>query len=267
MKTVYSSNYDLIHAFAQRPNDPTFVGRSSGGSVYAEDGKLYSYGRHYVLAEWIDESAVLIDDRGYSVSTAKHIIITRSALSQYRQFFRPNIDPLSLRHKLEILAEKLRKARKPEKYIAEALYRIAAFKDYHEYTGKPYTLPDVAQAFGEDHVEQLRKFREAEAERIRNAAQSFQINFTTYEPFESFRKYVDFDLIRRMKDNPDTVETSQYVRIPYTTALEAFKRYQAQQLSNGQHVAGFTVHEMNPEYIRIGCHRFRIEDLNQFFGA
>lgn len=280
MKTVYSNIDSVIHAFAQHPNDPTFTGRTSGGgNVFAEGGKLYSYGRHYELAKWIDDTTVLIDDRGYSNSTGKHLSKTRHALSQYRQFYTLQADPEHVRHQLQTYRNKLAKARKPEIYINGAVHLIGKHVEYLDYTGKAIdpTLIELIEHFtGEGMKERISADRERieaqqkEKERRRKEYESmYREAFQTYEPFGDYRSRsgAKYDLIRRTKNEPETVETTQNVKTPYVVALEAFKRFKRSELNKGQHVAGFTVHEIEPEYIRIGCHRFLITDLETFFGA
>jgi hypothetical protein len=278
MKTVFSSIDDVIHAYAQRPNDPNTEGRTSGGgNVFFDGGKLYSYGRHYILAEWIDDQTVMIDDRGYSVSTAKHISKTRYALNQYRQFFTTEAKTEIVKQRLESYRQSLAKARKPETYINAATYLIGKHVEYLEYVQNAIdpSLFELIQHFtGEGMKERIEADKERieaqrkEDERKRKEYERlYRDAFMRYEPSGDYRSRskVDYDLIRFKKDEPQTVETSQNVRIPYAVALEAFTRFKGYGLMKGQHVAGFTIHEIAPEFIRIGCHRFRIEDLNQFF--
>jgi hypothetical protein len=140
MKTVFSSNSDCIHAFAQRWQDN---GRSAGGNVFFEGNKLYSYGRHFVLAEFIGGNTVLINDTRYSSSTAKHQSLVRSALSHYERIYESSHNPANVLSTLKGLQRKTERARKPEKYIGEALALIAAHK--YAQTVKP-TLITSEQA-------------------------------------------------------------------------------------------------------------------------
>jgi hypothetical protein len=135
MKTVFSSNSDCIHAFAQRWQDN---GRSAGGNVFFEGNKLYSYGRHFVLAEFIGGNTVLINDTRYSSSTAKHQSLVRSALSHYERIYESSHNPANVLSTLKGLQRKTERARKPEKYIGEALALIAAHK--YAQTVKPHLL-------------------------------------------------------------------------------------------------------------------------------
>jgi hypothetical protein len=277
MRHVFSSSSDTIHAYAQRPNDPTAHGRS--GNVYFEGGKLYSYGRHYVLAEWLDDQTVLIDNQGYSVNTAKHIGQAMHGLSQYQQFFTMDSNPQLIGQQLREYRNKLAKARKPELYTDPATALIGRYVEWLDYSGKAID-PELTELIQHFTGEGIKERIEADKERIeaqrkederkrKEYERLYREAFMSYEPSGDYRSRskVEYDLIRFKKDEPQTVETSQNVRIPYAVALEAFTRFKGYGLMKGQHVAGFTVHEIAPEFIRIGCHRFRIEDLNQFFNV
>ena len=69
MKTVFD-NYDCVHTFAQRTQNE---GRTSNNNIFFEGDKIYSYGYHYELGRFLDDKTILINDKGYSVSTGKHI--------------------------------------------------------------------------------------------------------------------------------------------------------------------------------------------------
>ena len=69
MKTVFT-NSEIVHAFNLQ-DQPT--GRTSNGSMYFEYKKIYSYGSHYLLGEFIDDNTIIINNEGYSVTTSKHI--------------------------------------------------------------------------------------------------------------------------------------------------------------------------------------------------
>jgi hypothetical protein len=277
MKTVYRNASDCIHAYAQRPNDPTVYGRSS--NVYFEGGSLYSYGRHYELAKWIDDTTVLIDNRGYSATTADHIGKAQHALSQYRQFYTLDTDPNHVAQQLRAYRQKLATARKPELYTVPAVSLIGRYVEWLDYTGKTIApeLIELIQHFTSDGMkerieadkERIEAQRKADERKRQENALLFREAFNTYEPWGMYRTAAaaDYDLIRLVENDPTTVETTQYVKTPYSVALEAYTRFKRSELNKGEHVAGYTVHAIEPEYIRIGCHRFLISDLETFFAG
>ena len=83
MKRVFNSSVDVMHVYAQRSQSDA---RCS--NVFFEYDRIYSYGRHYLLGEFIDDGkAIVINDTGYSVTTSKHIYQLIQATRQYKQFF------------------------------------------------------------------------------------------------------------------------------------------------------------------------------------
>ena len=63
MKRVFTNSYDVIHLYAQRSQDE---GRCSNVFFYGD--KIYSYGHHYLLGEFIDDGkAIIINDEGLLV--------------------------------------------------------------------------------------------------------------------------------------------------------------------------------------------------------
>lgn len=68
MKTVFD-NRQCAHIWAQQ-NQPN--GRGSKGSIYFEGKTIYSYGRHFPMASFLNDHVVLVNSDSYSISTSKH---------------------------------------------------------------------------------------------------------------------------------------------------------------------------------------------------
>lgn len=69
MKTVFS-NDELVHVWARQGQDH---GRNSNGSMFFNNGVIYSYGDHFPMAKHIDLNRVLTTTQTYSVTTAGHL--------------------------------------------------------------------------------------------------------------------------------------------------------------------------------------------------
>ena len=83
MKTVFT-NSEIVHVFNEQNQ---FEGRTSNGSMYFYNNKIYSYGSHYLLAEFLDNNTILINDKGYSNTTSKHISLITLATRNRKQYF------------------------------------------------------------------------------------------------------------------------------------------------------------------------------------
>ncbi len=108
MRTSFPSSSDVIHLFAQKSQD-----FARCANVFFEGNKIYSYGYHYLLAEFVGDY-IVINDTGYSNTTQKHISEIKSATRQYKQFFKSETDLVLVFGELETLVKGLQTARKKE---------------------------------------------------------------------------------------------------------------------------------------------------------
>jgi hypothetical protein len=282
MKKVFNSIDDVIHAYAQQPNDRSAEGRTGGGgNVFFDGVSLYSYGRHYELARYLDNDTVLINDRGYSNSTAKHINKAQHALSQYRRFYVTLCDPNEVAAQLRALKAKLMKARKPSKYVDKAFGIVEAHRMYMQWAEThphaaimPYTeslyrkefeeLTKFFESFtnSEEMQTALKAEREAEKRRKDIAGEDFRRAFYAFEPFEALRNAarLPYSLIRV---NGEYIETSQNVKMPLALARTAYNLYKAGKLNIGDRIDAYSVKELTPEHVRIGCHLLNAKDLQE----
>ena len=102
------SNAEVARRFAK--------GYTSGSSqhVFIDGDCIYSYGRHFCIARRVNE-VVLLTTRTYSSSTAKHVRLVRSALSEMVECYDPGATgEVNMKHYDEEIAEleeKVRRAR------------------------------------------------------------------------------------------------------------------------------------------------------------
>lgn len=132
MKTIYNSNTELIETFNKQSQS---FGKAN--SLFFEDNTLYSYGRHYPLAI-IQDSYVLINDMGYSVTTSKHISIAKAFTSKRKQILTSEIELGQVLQQFEQLEYKLNKARKPQIYAKQIQSLKQAFDENMAYLGGFY---------------------------------------------------------------------------------------------------------------------------------
>ena len=268
MKTVFTNASDVIHLFAQQDREQTMARCSN---VFFEYDKLYSYGHHYLLAEYINNNgntAIIINDTGYSSTTAKHISIVRSATRQYTQFFVMSADKDKVIMQLKNLANKLIKARKPEIYIhkAETLYQDYAFFCAWRGIKKDSKIIGLYNVFTQSdkkdaYVKFVKKIAAKEKrEREKSEAKAKQL-FFDYK-INRIYGYNDFDLIR-MSQYKQTIETSQGVSVPITEAKILFDRISKGKDIKGQKIDNWTVIGIENGILKIGCHRLKMTDVKK----
>lgn len=269
MKQVYSSNDACIHAFAQQKYD---YGRTSNGNVYFEGKTLYSYGRHFILAEFITDNLVMINDQRYSNSTSKHQGIVRQALRQYQQLYVSSHDIGNVVKTLEHLKDKLLKARKPEIYLNEATTLIErhihsqqlypTVKNQTDYIERLVELREFYDTISVDLAEGIRERKEYEAQLRRMNADKFKEAFYNFEPFDKFKNAagLGYDLLRR---NGDLIETSQHVKVRIDEAKFLFNALKRGVDIVGQVIGGFTIRATSDKQVLIGCHNLKMEEIER----
>lgn len=141
MKLVYNSNATLIETFNKQSQH---LGRAN--SLYFEGETLYSYGYHYPLAYILKGGAVLINDRGWSNTTAKHIRLAIDKTDNRKQLLTSQIELGQVHDELKYLNDRLNRARKPERYAKaiDSLYlkfheNMAFLGGFYVYSKSPFS--------------------------------------------------------------------------------------------------------------------------------
>ena len=124
MKTIFSPNSDVAHNFATHDQ---YYGSSSNRNLYFEHNKIYSYGSHYLLGTKFligETKHIIIDNRGYSNSTSKHISILSSATRHFKQFLTQSIDLEVVHGKIKDYSLKIPRATKNKGYYINQIQRM-----------------------------------------------------------------------------------------------------------------------------------------------
>jgi len=278
MKKVFSSNSEVCHVFAQR----THTEGRCGGAVYFHYDKLYSYGSHYILAEFLDDETVMINDRGYSSSTGKHIGLATSALRHYKCFRSTNTDIDLVYNQVMIAKDKLGNARKPEMYINEILSLWRSLKEFAEwkrvknkiaktkfglYKSDKYKeirrLVDALLKDSEGMQARLKVHALSEAKKKRaKDKRDLKIAIQEFEAYErrSFR-IGDKDFLRVSEDGED-VETSQGISVTVKEARLLYAMIKANRDIKGHRIGYYTVTSINGT-LKIGCHSIDIDSMHK----
>jgi hypothetical protein len=259
MKTVFT-NTETIHTFAQQTQ---YEGRNAGNSIFFEGNKIYSYGYHYLLGEFLDSNTILINDKGYSNTTSKHISILRWATGQHKQYYTTKTDLQYVYGSINALKIKLSKARKPQIYINEitSLWdSLNAFigdrgaketkkqKEYKEIKKFISSLENLGtlDQLKEWGKEQQRQKKLKEQKTLKEKLQKFLAHEISY--FRIGGK----DYLRLSKDQK-YIETSQGVKIEMSEAKRYLKLLQSGNSMRGEKISHYTTINFD-SLLRIGCH-------------
>lgn len=285
IKRVFTGAKDVIHLFAQKSQDrancqnvffePTgqnFDNRSGNKWQKKQEfgTKLYSYGYHYLLAEFLDDNTVMINDKGYSPTTAKHINIARYALSQYKRFYLTNCDIDYVHSVIKSDIASLASARKPELYVNSILHVWEELNKFLVWS-KGITKAKKNAKYREmvriierinvpDYQDKLKAIKKAEQGRIAKKLKKAIKDFETYE-ISSIRIGNKEDYLR-LSESGQYVETSQGVRVPTREAKILYDMICAGKDVKGYRINGFTVTSLNGT-LTIGCHNINIESVHK----
>jgi len=273
MKRVFTNSSDVIHLFAQRSQT-----EARCNNVFFENDRIYSYGHHYLLAEFIKNDsgneAILINDTGYSVTTAKHIREVTHATRQFKQFFVLQADTQKVLNQLELLADKLSKARKPELYISPAENLYNKFDEFQAWRGETndkvnlLKIRSIIEVFrGKDYSDYLQQklsiIKQAEKLRLRQARKQFKKELKEFFAYKRAYIYSNNgeDYLRISQDG-QSIETSQRVIVPIKEAKILYLLIKNGRDIKGHSIGGYTVIGLNG-VLRIGCHKINLKNMTE----
>jgi len=270
MRKVYPKSSDVIHLFAQRTQDEARCRNVYFYNKY----EIYSYGKHYLLAKFINNNTIWINDDGYSATTNKHVSEISYGSRQYKQFFKSKTDLDTVHSSVLHNKKKLANARKPELYINPILDLWKTLNEYLGYTkAKKYKsnpkykeIKRIVKALNdnsEDFREKLRiaAIKEAKA-RKRREFRLLKENLEKFNNYEinSFR-VGDEDYLRLSKDG-SMIETSQYIRIKVENAKILYKLIVKGVDVKGRRIEHYTITSINGS-LKVGCHNININSVHE----
>lgn len=266
MKTVFT-NSEIVHKFNEQNQ---YEGRTSNGSMYFYNDKLYSYGSHYLLCEFLDTETVLINDSGYSNTTSKHIGLITEATRNRKQYFLTKTNYKTVNQNIKEYISKLVNARKTKDfYLSQIDSTLKMYFDYLEYTKqktkyKKYkehreilrlakdfynNIDNLKETIKEQNKKQAIKDKKAIANKLKEW-KNLKINW--------FRNNTKRDYLRLIGEN---IETSQGVKIPIKEAKRVLnvlenKNIRGQKIDNRYTILSFN------NILKVGCHNIPVKEIN-----
>ena len=273
MKKVLRNTDEVIHIFAQRTQKE---GRNQSSSIFFFKDKIYSYGYHYLLGEFIDDKAIYINDKGYSRTTQKHIGKLSYATNHYMQFFATECNVDLVYDEVMNLLWKIEASRKPQtkqRYINRVVYLADKMTQCHTYNQNTETIEgdkfksiikyakivkDETQLIDlECDLNEAKK----EAQRLKRARTQEQIT-KFYEGEINYLSSVPHALLRLSKDG-DTIETSRGANVPLNEAKILYHRINTGKCIKGFKIGHYTAIGIKDNTIKIGCHDIKLDEVNK----
>lgn len=269
MKKIFSNTDDVIHLFAQQVQH---YGANTSRNIYFYDDKIYSYGSHYLLGEFIDKKTILINDKGYSVTTSKHIYSLKYATSQYKQFYTTQTDLENVLNSFKELFKKWLKARKPLKYSSEINFTFDKLNEFIKHTNKKcktdkryIEIRKIHKAVNSSDIKELETYRKNKAKRERLKLKKEFTNklkeFNNYKINSIRLKQNENDYLRVSKCG-GFVETTQNVKIEVKEAKTLYKMIISDKDIKGYKIGYYTVIGLNGT-LKIGCHNIDTNSMHE----
>jgi hypothetical protein len=268
MKNVFTNSHEVIHLFAQKSQHSA---RCS--NVYFEGNSIYSYGRHYELGRFMEingESAILIEDKGYSVTTSTHIWQIRQATRQYKQYYTTQVQLHHVYSRIKLNYGKLLNARKRDLYLPEILRSYEYFinspfftiNDKKDIRFKELTKIYKAVASPENIEAAKVAAKKALAKQQRIEAAKLKANLQKFEAYEINSIYGANEDFLRISQDGQNIETSQYVKVPIDAAKVLYTAIANKQDIKGHKVDNYTVISLNG-VLTIGCHKINTKSMHK----
>ena len=268
MRKVFT-NTEIVHVFAQQSQSE---GRS--GSMFFHDTKIYSYGYHYLLGEFIDSDTIVINNIGYSVTTSKHIGLLMSATSHLRQFFKTTTDIDNVHSSITDSLKKMSTARtRKGEYLTEIYFKYTGLNAYLEYTNtkdklgygdaiKYKEICEIVSRLDADKDGILAEIADIEKKRREKEKAKQLEHLAEWRNHERSWVHGLPKSYLRLSQDGDVVETSKGVRIERDKARVLYKLIKAGKDINGFKLDYYTVIGVKDNTLKIGCHDIPMTEVN-----
>ena len=285
MKTVFSSNASLAHAWANQLQNE---GRAS--NMFFKGNIIYSYGHHYEIARLIDapngQKVCFINQNGFSKSTAKHTNhVWRAIPKNIKIYHVPfvksggyyqrdnNISIENLPTVIENMALNCKnlcfdqlKARTNTGYFRQA---ASLYSNILEIC---ILFNLSAPAMPDNYIDAENKFNflvntQIQRDNIKAAKELEKSKelLTKWLNHEFNGQLYNIPVHLRVSKDGKMIETTKGASVEYTRGVELFNKLVNKENVNGHKINGFTLLENTGEAVTIGCHVINWSVINKFF--
>jgi len=276
MRTKFT-NTELVHIFANQ-----LQGFGNGSNLFFEGNRIYSYGYHYLLAEFLDNNTILINNKSYSRSTDKHRCLLWGALPpNITTYWTLDVQIDSALNRVKDNFEKLIKSKtKGAYYIREIVAIWEKLNDFIKFRKDKNTPKDIRYkeirkivkkvtkegsefaSMIEAQKETLRKLQKEQTERAIQLEKENLQKFFNYETDYLYNNYTGLVYLRFDKNNKD-IETSKGVRIRKGEAAILYKKILANEPIQGGKISHYTINGIKDNNLVVGCHTIPLSEINR----
>ena len=267
------TNSEIAHIWA---NQLEYKGQQ--GNLYYSGSIIYSYGYHFAIAKHIDYKTVLMTNRGYSNSTAKHINLVRSAIS-HKDVIYCNDPTKSHDHNISEFINQivyqagfLVNAKKPEKYlfnIDNIKTKLDKYIGYFNLKLDKKQLEKINIYSKEDYLKLFEKQNKAiiKAEKkeialgkklypvfVNNFRNNLKNDFTNIEQ-KALHKYnnsIGGPIL--FKITSSGIQSSKGINLTIEVAKRYINKFLSHEIKVADKILNYSVDKINKDFIKIGCH-------------
>jgi hypothetical protein len=267
------TNSEIAHIWA---NQLEYKGQQ--GNLYYSGSIIYSYGYHFAIAKHIDYKTVLMTNRGYSNSTAKHINLVRSAIS-HKDVIYCNDPTKSHDHNISEFINQivyqagfLVNAKKPEKYlfnIDNIKTKLDQYIGYFNLKLDKKQLEKINIYSKEDYLKVFEKQNKAiiKAEKkeialgkklypvfVNNFRNNLKNDFTNIEQkaLHKYNNLIGGPIL--FKITSSGIQSSKGINLTIEVAKRYINKFLSHEIKVADKILNYSVDQINKDFIKIGCH-------------
>lgn len=284
MRYNLANHNEVAHYWANKVQE-----EGAGANMFFERGTIYSYGRHFAIAKHYDNGLILFTNRGYSVSTSKHISYTRQAIPYGANIiycYNPENpkDEENLTDAISVIEYNLTKAvkarQRKQEYLnnAEATYnqlhqliKIFNIKGW-KVPVYDFTAPEkITAAIAERNKKARAKIKRQEAKQRKQDKLDMVELLDTIKDWKEDKTMSCYymkhkRLLHQLPDfcriKGDIVETTQSAYAPLKEVKIMLQRIKAGKPIKGLQLGHYTVISYDKEALTIGCHKFAHSEID-----
>lgn len=275
------NNTELAHRWAQRLGDS-----KKGSNFYYEGDTIFSYGEHCPAAKFYDNrsrTCVLMNSRGYSNTTAKHMSLVRNAVDLDRVTFMVSVPHVvinnyteanqhreNMQYIIDVLDNTLKKCAKARQGLEYLIVTFDSLRDkailYSSFfdVKKPCALPTITteQRIAFDIRIKAAKEQTELTKQKAIARQMVDLNEWT---LDFSKRGVFYNLPIKLRINAGKIETSRGASVPLHDGIAMANAFLNGKLTAGDTIGDYMVNEVSTSHVKIGCHTITSAEIERVF--
>lgn len=297
MKTVFKTD-EIAHIWAKQSQSE---GRVSGGNIYFQGTKIYSYGSHFCMANIVKPGIVFVTDRSYSVTTSSHLSTVRYAVNHMETISVPYSEETTLnkdnakawinriKENLDTISNTRKRPQTKEQAKGNLLNIVSSIDRYLEITEQKLT---TKWSYDEDIRKSLIAHYEATKDEKAGAYLSVKLAKIAQSKERAIKKqraeqlkiqqdhlskwlkggnvstyyFSNIEDVKlRVNEVPEgkIIETSKGARVSLKAGKLLFEAIKAGKDVKGFDLDGYTVISLNG-VLTVGCHKIERTEIDRF---